>query len=165
MDSRKIADAIEARHPTPSVHLASPYQARIEAIMPRVMQALVPIIYGQIPKRLLEPRSVEYWNPVRGEKVGMPLDEFEAKNGGEKAYAAAEAPLGEISAMLRENGNGPFLQGREVCYADFVWVAFLEFMRRLGDDIYNEVLARTGARELHERLLEASAPWLKRNDH
>ena len=165
MDSRKIADAIEAGYPSPPAALESPYQARIEAVMPRVMKALQPVIYAEIPRRLLEPASIDYWYPVRGKLVGMPLDEFEAKHGGEAAYAAAEAPLRDVSAMLREHDQGPFLQGAQVCYADFVWVAFLEFLRRLGDDIFNQVLARTGARELHERLVEASAPWLKRNDH
>ncbi|KAJ6441429.1 thioredoxin-like protein [Purpureocillium lavendulum] len=165
MDSRAIVSAIEERHPSPSVHLSSPYQARIEALVPAVMKALMPVLYAQIPRRLLEPASTEYWYPVRGAKVGMHVDEFEAKHGGEAAYAAAEQPLRDITAMLEENGDGPFLQGAEVCYADFVWVAFLEFVRRIGDDVYGEVLARTGDRAVHEKLMEAAGPWLKRNDH
>ncbi|KAL3961051.1 hypothetical protein ACCO45_006168 [Purpureocillium lilacinum] len=107
------------------------------ALVPAAMKALLPIFYANVPRRLLEPASLEYWYRVRGEKVGMPIDEFEAKHGGEAAYAAAEQPLRDVTAMYKENGGeGPFLQGAKVCYADFVWIAFLEFARRIGEDVY-----------------------------
>ncbi|OAQ82640.1 thioredoxin-like protein [Purpureocillium lilacinum] len=166
MESRAIATAIEERHPSPPAHLSSPYQSRIEALVPAAMKALLPIFYANVPRRLLEPASLEYWYRVRGEKVGMPIDEFEAKHGGEAAYAAAEQPLRDVTAMYKESGGeGPFLQGAEVCYADFVWIAFLEFARRIGEDVYEGVLQRTGDRAVHEKLMQAAAPWLKRNDH
>lgn len=165
MDSRPIADALERLHPSPALHLASPYQARVDAAVPRAFEALRPILYARVPQSLLTPPSAAYWHPSRAARVGMPLDEFEATRGGEAAYGAAEAPLRDVSAMLREGAGGPFFQGAAVSYADFVWVAFLVFVRRVGRDVYEEVLRRTGDREVHEKLVEACGPWLERDDH
>ncbi|UNI16570.1 hypothetical protein JDV02_002996 [Purpureocillium takamizusanense] len=166
MDSRAIAAAIEERHPSPPAHLSSPYQARIEALVPAAMKALLPVLYPQIPRSLLEPASIEYWYRVRSEKVGMPIDEFEAKYGGDAAYAAATKPLRDITSLYAEKASdGPFLQGKEPCYADFAWIAFLEFTRRVGEDVYEGVLDRAGDRTVHEKLMKAAAPWLERNDH
>ena len=165
MDSRRIADALEHLQPSPSLHLASPYQSRIDNAVLRAFSPLKPILNNLIPRSLLTPPSADYWYPSRTARAGMPLDELEATQGGETAYKAAEAPLHEVSTMLRENANGPFFQGREVCYADFVWVSFLVFLRRAGVDVYEEVLKRTGDREVHEKLVTACGPWLERDDH
>jgi hypothetical protein len=43
MESKKIAAALEKLYPSPSLHLDSPYQAKIEEIMPHVMTSLAGI--------------------------------------------------------------------------------------------------------------------------
>lgn len=165
MDSRKIADAIEQRFPEPSMHLDSPYQVRIEEAVPRAFMPLMAIGLNQIPKRLLNPRSTEYWMKDRTDYVGSDLGEFEAKNGGDVAFAAAEPAMKEITVMLQENAEGPFFSGKEVSYADFVWASALHFMRRIGDEVYEGAVSRSGERKVHDNLLKACEPWLKRCDH
>ncbi|PMB64083.1 hypothetical protein BM221_009874 [Beauveria bassiana] len=164
-DSRKIADLIEKRYPEPSVHLDSPYQSRIEEVVPRAFVPLMGIGLNQIPRRLLNPPSVEYWIKDRTEFVGSDLAEHEAKRGGETAFAAAAPALKEITAMLKENPDGPFFSGKEVVYADFVWIAALYFLKRIGDDVYEGALNASGDRTVHENLLKAAEPWLRRGDH
>ncbi|KAM3556982.1 hypothetical protein MY1884_004771 [Beauveria asiatica] len=164
-DSRKIADLIEKRYPEPSVHLDSPYQSRIEGVVPKAFVPLMGIGLNRIPRRLLNPASVEYWIKDRTEFVGSDLAEHEAKNGGETAFAAAAPALKGITAMLKENPDGPLFSGKEVVYADFVWIAALYFFKRIGDDVYEGALKASGHGTVHENLLKAAEPWLKRGDY
>lgn len=163
MDSRQIAQAIEKKYPEPPIYFDSPYQLRIEAAVSATMKALLPVVYPLIPKRLLTESSSEYWHTSRSARVGMKMDEFEEKMGGEKAFRAAEASLKDVTLMLKENTDGPFLQGAVTCYADFVWAAFLVFAQRIGQDVYDKVLERTGDAQAHARFFEACRPWLERD--
>lgn len=129
------------------------------------MKAILPILFTRVPKNLLPAPSAEYWYPSRSAIVGMPLDDFEAKMGGEIAYDAAAKPLAEITAMLMENHDGPFFKGKDLIYADLVWVSFLDFAKKLGRGVYNELLKRTGDGQVHTTVLHRCAPWLARDDH
>ncbi|KAJ6788937.1 hypothetical protein PWT90_00148 [Aphanocladium album] len=164
-DSRKIVDLIEKRYPEPSVHLDSPYQTRIEEVVPRAFMPLMAIGLNQIPKRLLNTASVDYWMKTRTDYVGCDLAEYEAKNGGETAFATAAPALQEVTAMLKENSDGPFFSGKEVSYADFVWISALYFFKRIGDEVYEGALNASGDRAVHENLLKAAEPWLKRGHY
>lgn len=164
-ESRAIADLIEKRYPEPSVHLDSPYQSRIVEVLPRAFMPIMAIGLNQIPKRLLNPASVEYWMKDRTDHIGTDLGEYEAQNGGEKAFAAAGPAIQEVTAMLKENPDGPFFSGQEVSYADFVWISALYFFKRIGDDVFEGVMNASGDRTVHETILKAAEPWLKRGDH
>ncbi|KAK3936413.1 hypothetical protein QBC46DRAFT_395128 [Diplogelasinospora grovesii] len=165
MDSRKIANYIEQKHPSPPVHLDSPYLAKLEAIMPRLMTELRGIYIPLIPKRLLNEASVPYWNETRTKAVGMSLDQLEKERGGDIGWSAVAPLLQEVTALLKENTEGPFFMGKTVSYADFVWAGFLIFCQRIGQDVYEEALKRSGDAKVHEDLMEAVKPWSQRNDH
>ncbi|KAL1844944.1 hypothetical protein VTK73DRAFT_1457 [Phialemonium thermophilum] len=162
-DSAQIARALEARHPSPPLHLDSPYRARAEQLAGQITKAVVPLCYARIPVSILNEPSVEYWYTTRRQRLGMTVDEYE-KTAGAAAYANAEPHLQQMTELLREK-EGPFVLGSEVSYADFEWVAVLEFFRRVDEGVFEEVLKRTGDEAVHRALLEACAPWLKRNDH
>lgn len=50
--------------------------------------------------------------------------------------------------------------GSQVCYGDFEAVAFMESLRRIGQDLYDRFVAHD---EALERLMEACKPWLERD--
>lgn len=163
-ESRNIATAIEKQQPEPSLHLDSPYQARIEAVIPKLMPAVYPILFNQVPKNLLTDGSIPYWLKDRGERAGMDLEELEKQKGGEQAYTAAAPVINEVTAMMKEN-EGPFLSGNTVSYADFVWLGVLLFMKRISSEFYEGVIGKSDDRSVHDNLLTACAQWSKRNDH
>ncbi|KAK5993090.1 Glutathione S-transferase-like ustS-like protein [Cladobotryum mycophilum] len=163
-DSRKIASVIEQKYPDPPVHLDAPCLAKLEALIVPVTLPLRPIMWGRIPDSLLNKPSYDHFFVHRPPVVGMPLDQYEREEGGEKAYAASEPALRQVTELLNENQDGPFFLGNQPSYTDFVWAGFLIFIRRIGEDFYEEVLRRTGDPDAHARLLKAVEPWTKKND-
>jgi glutathione S-transferase len=156
MDSRQIVNRIEAEHPSPSV---------LEAIMPRLMAALRAVYFPSVPRNILNDASVEYWYTTRSKVVGMPLDQLERDQGGKVAWDAAQPILHEVEALLKENAEGPLFLGKTVSYADFVWAGFLIFIRRNGEDYFEELLRISGDAKLHKDLLDAIAPYSARNNY
>lgn len=165
MDSKAIAAAIEKDHPSPSLHLDSPYLRQVDDILgPRIMPALRGNYTPLVPKRLLNEASVEYFVRKREERVGMKLDELEKTEGGELGFAKAAPLLRQVTGWLKEN-DGPFFMGTTVSYADFVWAGFLIFFRRIGSNDFSHLLEQTGDPSLHLNLLAAVEPWSRRDDH
>lgn len=163
-DSRDIADLIEKDHPSPSLHLESPYLAQLEDLMAQLMPAIRGHYIPLVPKRILNEASLEYWYRTREERLGMKLDSLEENEGGPQGWAKAEPLLHKVTGWLQEN-EGPFFAGKEVCYADFVWASVLIFFRRIGQDKLDQLLEASGSPETHEKLLAAVEPWAKRDDH
>ncbi|KAK0661649.1 hypothetical protein QBC41DRAFT_330170 [Cercophora samala] len=165
MDSKVIAEKLQSLYPTPHIDLASPYQARIGELMPQIMKSLMPIYLPLIPKNLLNEKSRPYWYDTRGKLVGMEVDTFGRENGGEKAWGKVQPVVEAVTALLKENQDGPFFEGKQVVYADLVWGGFLLFLKRMGNGVYEELLRRSGDGDLHEALLEGLEKWTKRDDH
>lgn len=164
-DSRPIANEIEKRHPSPSVHLDSPILAKLEKIMPQAGPTLIPVFMPAVPKRLLNEASVPYWYETREKRVGMKLDQLEREKGGQSAWDNFKPHLDEVTAMLKEDSSGPYFMGKEVSYADFVWGGFLIFMQRIGTDLYEKTLETAGAdAEVHSKLLLGLDQWSERSD-
>ncbi|KAL1855757.1 hypothetical protein VTK73DRAFT_8480 [Phialemonium thermophilum] len=163
MDSRKIADVIEQRYPEKPVHLDSPYLARLEPIMAKLVPALWPVFIPHEPTRVLGERSLPFWYETREKYLGMTMDEYQRGNPPEPAWEKAEPYIREVTAMLKENPDGPFFMGHTVSYADFVWVGFLLFMKAIGEDEFHGVLERSGDGEVHKAILEATRPWWERD--
>lgn len=162
MDSYKIADFIEEKHPEPSVLLNTPVQLRYRKILIDFMEQLTPIYVPGVAQRLLGEKSLEYFHITRQKDVGMPLDEYQKKHG-PGAFERAEPFAREMTALLNET-SGPYFLGNTVSYTDFMWAAILLFWKTLGDDTFQKVLKITGDAEKHTNLLDALSPWTERND-
>jgi glutathione S-transferase len=166
MDSRRIAEAINERYPSPPLRIESKYYTWLEKNYGRLMTDLEGVYIPNIPRRLLNEASQPFWYETRSKAVGMPLDQLEEERGGGVAWGLVEPLLKEVAGMLRENRDGPFFLGKEVSYADFWWAGFLLFVKRIGGDLWEELLRRSGEdAKAHEELLEAVKPWSERNDH
>lgn len=165
MDSKKIAEAIEARYPSPSANLQSPYQAKMEQLVSPMILTLFGLVIKEIPDNLLNKSSEDYWNKHRAERVGMPVDKFAELKGGQTALDAARTPLEEITKLYKEHSEGAFLEGNSPIYADFLWVSLLVFIRRSTPAWFDRFLRTTGDAKLHEAVLTASGPYLERNGH
>ena len=96
----------------------------------------------------------------------MKLEEFETcERGGETAWKNARPHLETVAGMLKENGDGPFFMGKEVSYADFVFVGLVRMMERIQK---LEKLKGAVGKEDAEILMkqyEACGKWLERDGH
>lgn len=81
----------------------------------------------------------------------------------EKAWEGAEKGIKELSELLKLHSSGPYFLGEEVSYADFVVVAWLQFLQRIDKGGLFERFV-TYDREGFLGLFEACAQWLDRDD-
>ncbi|ETS75065.1 hypothetical protein PFICI_13549 [Pestalotiopsis fici W106-1] len=175
MNSKDIAQYIEEQYPEPSIHLDSPYirkvMIEISALFDHTLgRSLYGVVLDRIPSRVLNPRSAEYWIRTRSEIVGKPLGEMTAEErGGKVLWDNAVKNMAELTRLLKENPDGPFFEGKTVTYADFYWVGFLLFFRRLGEDVFQKLISVSGdvegSENVHLKLLEACKQWSERDDH
>lgn len=163
MESRKIVDKVEKLYPSPSVHLDSPYLSKIEELMTQTGE-LRPAFINKVPNRLLREASLDYWYDTRGKMFpGKSLPEVDAELGGEECFKKLKTFTDSVGDLLKEN-KGPFFEGSQVTYADFVYAGYLKFLERIGDDLLNGVLGQAKDKQVHLDLLEACRPWMKRDD-
>lgn len=162
MDSAKIASELEKLYPTPSLHLDNGLQAKVGPIMGKAIGPLIPVFMPRIGRDVIVERSHDYFQKARAKRFGMSLDELEKAKGGEQAWEAARPGFQELKQFLRTEkvDSGPFVLGREVCYADFVVCSAVEALRRIGPDLYEKAMEVFDAEELR-KLHEACSPWLK----
>lgn len=158
MDSRPIAEYLESKHPSPSLHLDSSIVDQVDALWWKYMGAIMPIFLNQVPKRILNDASLEHWYRTRKAFVGMSVEELEETKGGEKAWNEAEPVLREATASLKQT-EGLFFLGETISYADFIWGSVLLFSERIGPDFFEEALKRTGDAQVHLDLLNAVRSW------
>jgi glutathione S-transferase len=166
MGSPAIAEAINERYPEPSIELKPAVGDKLIQSISKIMGPISPIFFTLVPQRILNEVSREYWYRTRPGYAGMPLDQFWNEKGGEVAWKAAEPHVRDITAMLKEKPDGPFFEGKTVTFADFYWTGLLVFLQRIGrEDVFDELLKRSGDEKVHLDLLKACDPWTKRNDH
>ena len=160
MESRKIANTLEPLYPTPSLHLDSPVLARVEKLLPHVVESFRPLFMPLVPKVFLNPRSEEYFIASREKSLGKSLDEW--AKGADQGLENAKPHIKELAQVLKENSEGPFFLGKEVSYADFPVVAWLRMFERLG--VVDKIWSLEGGQDL-KKLYEASAKWLERDSY
>ncbi|KAK3341879.1 hypothetical protein B0T25DRAFT_355212 [Lasiosphaeria hispida] len=166
MDSRKILTAINERHATPHLTVDSPYLAKVEALKPQIMGKVRSAYQVAVYRRLLSDASRPHWRRTR-EVIGAMTAEQLARDDLEPEWRWAEAEplLKEVTALLKENADGPFFLGRELSYVDFVWASFLLFLQTIGDDVLEAALGYTGGAKVHWDLLEGVKPWTERRNY
>lgn len=165
MDSRVIAETIEKDHPTPSLHLDSPYLANLLRLLEPLMRELRGHYVPKVRNNLLREASLEYFTRTREEALGMTLDEYAKKEG--QDWTKAEPHLHQITSLLKENTDGPFFMGSTISYADLQWVSLLTFFGRIdatGHELEG-LLQATGDASVHRALLDALKHLTKRDDY
>ena len=165
MDSRVIADALEELQPVPSLHLDNGYTDRVQAAVQKTLVALAPIGMPRIPEKLLNPASQPYFNETRAKRLGMSLKDLAVSDrAGESAWTNAQAPLEELKGMLYENGDGPYVMGQQVSYADFILTGFWRFAALLDEN--GDFMGRgMSFDEAFPKHYDACKKWLERDDH
>lgn len=146
------------------MHLDSPLLPEVEALIPGAMGPLESIFLLRVPSVLLGPGSIPFWMDTRRSYTGgVDLDEYAAGVDVDQAWRDAAAGIGKVTELLNRT-EGPFFAGEEVGYVDFVWAGYLLFVKVQGEDVWEKVLEASGDGKAHERLLEALAPWTKRDN-
>lgn len=165
MDSRNIADALEALKPEPSLRLDSGYVERTQEAVLATHKALAPNVMPRIPERLLNPRSAEYFAATRAKRFGMPLEQLATSPlAGKKAWENAKPSIDELVAILHEHEDGPFVLGKTPSYADLILAGFWSFAKKLDKDgdLFERGMGIDGAIREH---WEACQCYLERDDH
>ncbi|KAL7620776.1 hypothetical protein AAE478_009774 [Parahypoxylon ruwenzoriense] len=165
MDSQKITERLEKDYPEPSLHLDSPYLPRLWESQRPLMGALPAVYAPGVFFNVLNEASIPYFRSTREKAFGKTLEKLAEEDGGEASWNAARPYLEKVTALLKENGDGPFFEGKTVGYADFVWAGFLIFMRRIDEDVFQNVLKYSGDSDAHLKLLEGVRPWSERDDY
>jgi len=126
---------------------------------------LIPVFMPRIPRTVLRPESVEWFEAARAARFGMELDVLERVKGGEGAWEKAGPGLDALEELVRGradgSGGGRFVLGSEVSYADFVVVAVLEGFRRIGRDLFERIVE---GREGLRGVWEGCGEFLERDD-
>lgn len=164
MNTLKIADALEAAYPQPSLRLESPYRKKALPIMISLWDALEPMILTHVNKRLLNEVNQDFWRETREPWLGKSLEEAEKELDNDVLFKNAGPHIDQMTELLKEN-EGPFFLGADVGFADFQWAGFLIFIRRIGEDKWESLKSVTAEFEVHEKLLEAVKPWAERDSY
>ena len=162
MDSVDIASHLESKYPEPSLRLGANDKA--QAIVFQAALPLFPEFMPRIRDHLITEHSLPYWIRSRETLFGMSIDEFTRTKGGEKAWEAAGPGLQAFSKLLSDHklDSGPFILGSQVCYEDFVLVAFLESSRRTSEEMFTRI---TGFHASIGSLYAACSKWLERSSY
>lgn len=162
MDSALIAPLLEERYPNPPLHLSSPQQIKLEQhILPSLRPHLIGFTLPKAPRNILNEESCVYYNEKWAKVLGMSLQQFEQENSGDEKWDAMRPLFAEVGQMLKEDSSGPFFQGKEVSYADFVLAGWLVYLRRLGEGMFERVV---GMEPGLGRLWEACEGLVERDD-
>ena len=162
MESSAIASKLESLYPEPSLHLDNGLHAKVGPIIGKAIGPLIPVFMPRIGRDMIVESCYDWFQDARAKRFGMPLDELEKAKGGEPAWEAAQPGLQELKAFMKEHkkDGGPFIQGSELCYADFLICATVESLRRIGSDLFEKAMEVYDGDDLR-KLHEACGPWLK----
>ncbi|XMA10847.1 hypothetical protein WAI453_003638 [Rhynchosporium graminicola] len=161
MDSKLIVARLEKDYPTPSLYLDSPILEEMQPIIGKIAGPLRPVWQPRVPINLLGERCSEYFHRTREEKLGNSLVQFAKEEGGEEAWVEALPAVKELGVLLKRNG-GPFVLGKTPSYADSVIVGFLQFFKKIEEDMYQRLVK---IEPMLGELYDACKPWLERDGH
>ncbi|KAK4206776.1 thioredoxin-like protein [Rhypophila decipiens] len=176
MDSRAISVKLEELYPNPLLPgINHPSYNKVITIMRKIVNdGFLAVFLPLVPKNILSEVSQEYWYKTRTVEHGD-LSVLWKTRGGKKGMDASTPGFQEVTKLYLENDKGPFIEGDEITYADFLWAGYLLFFKALGEytveeegedkgktvNVYEEFLSRSGerGREVHEGLLKAVEKW------
>ncbi|KAI4111042.1 MAG: hypothetical protein LQ339_000770 [Xanthoria mediterranea] len=162
MDSAAIARELETLFPEPALRQDTPAQKKIESLWPQIMRIIGPAILPGITK-MLSPLSVEYFISTREAAFGVKISDYDSPQAIEKAWGDVKPLLVELGEVLNAKG-GPFVEGIEVTYADFVLVSIMVFLERASSGHIGAVERFVDMDGCFGRLWEACTGWMERDD-
>ncbi|KAI1433963.1 thioredoxin-like protein [Xylaria sp. CBS 124048] len=165
MDSWNIAQELEKLYPTPAVVLDSPIRQRYLDVFDNAFREILPSRLLDVHSRILSDVSKPFWRETRESKFGATLEELNEEYGDGKAWKAASPYLQQITALLKENNEGPLFLGKQFSFTDAVHAGFLILFRVLGDDLFQQLLEATGDPEVHLEFLKYLEPYTVRDSY
>ncbi|KAK1573954.1 uncharacterized protein LY79DRAFT_615777 [Colletotrichum navitas] len=159
MDSAKIIKHLEERYPDKPLRPDSEEAQAASQLMRRLWGPLQPVMMPEVYRTILGEKSQPFFWDTRKKDLGMTIYEFEDKYGGELAWGKAKQAIDDASAQLNKTA-GPFFLGKQVSYADFIYVGLLETMKKYTPKHYQRVVEQAPALQ---KLHDACAPWLERD--
>ena len=162
MESKTIALALDKEYPHPLAYLDSPVLKQVQEARTATLAPLFPMLVPRMPQYCLSGPNIEYTIEARKRTLGMTLEEYEAKDGGEPAWEEAMPGLRQLAAILRKDPSGAFCLGSTPCDADFFIVAWPEWCRCLQRGIFERIVGIDAA---FQDRYDACRLWLERNDY
>ncbi|KAF2018679.1 hypothetical protein BU24DRAFT_447328 [Aaosphaeria arxii CBS 175.79] len=160
MDSWNIIFELEKRYPEPSLHLDDPIVLQVRDLIAVVRDPLMTLTLPKVPDILPE-RSAQYFYDTRKVRFGMPLSDYYKSKSVEQCWEEVKAPAKQFVDLLNSKDGGPFFLGETLSYADFIFVAFLHFLKRVEVDVFERFLSLDNS---FSAIYEASSEWLKKDD-
>jgi glutathione S-transferase len=108
MDSWPIAQELEKRYPSPSLHLNDPVVVQIRDQIAKMIGPIFTHLVARVPLILPKP-SADYFHETREKMFGGPLDQVEKEKAKEEDWEKVKAPAKETGDLLRKNGGPHFL--------------------------------------------------------
>ncbi|KAF2216039.1 hypothetical protein CERZMDRAFT_34473 [Cercospora zeae-maydis SCOH1-5] len=154
MDSEKIIPKIEELYPSPSLHLdrtdiIDAEKAAVGKIFPPLMSWFFP----KVASRILVEEDLPWFEDDRGRRFGMSMNDLEQSKSEEDCFAEAQPGFEMLEKVLTDfkKDDGPFVMGKEICYADFLLVGLVRNMEMLGERERDLFVGRVkGLKELYE---------------
>jgi glutathione S-transferase len=166
-DSLPIALHLDGMFPAPEYPLLFPNEGSYGlalAVQKFVTGAIAKGMTIVIPKvaDILDDRGAVYFHRTRKERFGKPLAEVAPKGKElDATWKALKKEMEILANMLKggEGKKGPFFEGDQAGYADFLVVSFLAWFERADHKDW-EILMGIGEGEFR-RLWHACLPWLE----
>ncbi|KAJ0419787.1 hypothetical protein BJY00DRAFT_150733 [Aspergillus carlsbadensis] len=137
----------------------------VNGLMRDVVFAGYALLVGKIADILDEPRGKEYFIRTRSEMLGKPLSTICPTDQDEVARLVGEMKkkMGIIVQMLggggKKNKAGPFFEGDRPGFPDFIFQAFMLWVKVADEDVWGELVG-VGDGEVRA-LWDAVYPWVE----
>lgn len=167
MDSLPVARHLDKTFPTPPLFPSGQASYTLAVAVENIMlRAAGKGLFLLLPKaaNVLDQRAKGYFLRTRSEWFGKPLLDLEITDE-DGIRTALDAMKGELEIFLRMltdrlgEARGPFLEGEQPGYADFILVTFLSWGHRVDMKIWEELMAM-GDGEFRT-LWDACLPWME----